>query len=164
VNSIAHHDRSVTPASDKIQEPRNRRARLLLGPAKQHAYRSSALPGSDGATSRFGSLCLLEHPRGLLRRAPEDVAQHEHGPRQRREVLDRGDERQLDGLLRERHVWTDERIVAALEDWADANGDAPTQKKWEPARSVPSASTIRRHFGSWGDALDAAGFDTRSRS
>jgi hypothetical protein len=68
------------------------------------------------------------------------------------------------GPVRERHVWTDERIVAALEDWADANGDAPTQKKWEAARSVPSASTIRRHFGSWADALDAAGFDTRSRS
>ena len=46
----------------------------------------------------------LEQPRGLLRRAAEDVAQHEHGPRQRREVLDRGDERQLDGLLGERHV------------------------------------------------------------
>ena len=46
----------------------------------------------------------LEQPRGLLRRAAEDVAQHEHGPRQRREVLDRGDERQLDGLPGERHV------------------------------------------------------------
>jgi hypothetical protein len=60
--------------------------------------------------------------------------------------------------------WTDERIVAALEDWADANRDAPTQKKWEAAGSVPSASTIRRHLGSWADVLDAAGFDARSRS
>ena len=42
--------------------------------------------------------------RGLLRRAAEDVAQHEHRPRQRREVLDRGDERELDGLLGERRA------------------------------------------------------------
>lgn len=62
------------------------------------------------------------------------------------------------GPVRERTVWTDERIVGALKDWADANGDAPTQKKWQAAGRVPSATTIRRHFGSWPDALDAAGF------
>jgi Homing endonuclease associated repeat len=65
--------------------------------------------------------------------------------------------------VRERAVWTEKRIVAALKDWADANGDVPTQKKWEAARRVPSAITIRRHFDSWADALAAAGFDTRSR-
>jgi Homing endonuclease associated repeat len=54
------------------------------------------------------------------------------------------------------------RIVAALKDWADANAHAPTQKQWQAAGRVPSATTIRRHFGSWADALDAAGLDTRS--
>jgi Homing endonuclease associated repeat len=66
------------------------------------------------------------------------------------------------GPARERTIWTDERIVAALKDWAGANGDAPTQKQWEAAGGIPSATTVRRHFGSWADALDAAGFDTRS--
>jgi Homing endonuclease associated repeat len=66
------------------------------------------------------------------------------------------------GPGRERTRWTDKRIVAALKDWADANGHAPTQKQWQAAGGVPSATTIRRHFGSWADALDAAGCDTRS--
>jgi hypothetical protein len=34
---------------------------------------------------------------------------------------------------RERTIWTDKQIVAALKDWADAHGDAPTQRT-EPAR------------------------------
>ena len=41
----------------------------------------------------------LEQLRRLLGRAVEDVAQDEHRPRQRRQVLDRGQEGELDGLL-----------------------------------------------------------------
>jgi hypothetical protein len=40
----------------------------------------------------------LEDLGGLAGRAVQDVAQDEHGARQRREVLDRGEERQLDRL------------------------------------------------------------------
>jgi hypothetical protein len=65
------------------------------------------------------------------------------------------------GPAREPTVWTDKRIAAALKDRAEANGAAPTRKKWDAAGSVPPSSTIRRHFGSWADALDA-GLDGRS--
>jgi hypothetical protein len=49
-----------------------------------------AVDGRDGRLEQF---------RGLLGRAAEDVAQDQHSARQRREVLDRHEERELDRLL-----------------------------------------------------------------
>jgi len=64
--------------------------------------------------------------------------------------------------LWKRKVWTTETIVAAIQEWAAVNGDAP--RSWEWARSGayhPSNKTVEGHFGYWSDAIVAAGFVSR---
>lgn len=61
-------------------------------------------------------------------------------------------------------VWTAETVIAAMRRWADAHdGRAPTAIEWMHARDgYPAAATVYSHsgspFGSWGEALEAAGF------
>lgn len=46
--------------------------------------------------------------------------------------------------------------------YADDHGEPPTQPTWESwahAREAPSVTTLRRLFGSWTRALEAAGFE-----
>jgi transposase len=75
-------------------------------------------------------------------------------------------------------VWTDERIVAAIRDWQQRGGEPPTVSDWSPAQAPaehrgsqryqaeperwPSAALLRRRFGSFGAALEAAGFARRA--
>src|SRR6185436_16748624 len=82
-----------------------------------------------------------EEPRGLLRRAAEDVAQHEGGPRQRREVLDRDDERQLEGLLGERHVL---RALAPVGQLLEKLVGIGLQPRYLAARARPPRALVER--------------------
>ena len=60
----------------------------------------------------------------------------------------------------QRH-WAREEIVEALGDWAKANGRAPTWTEWKQAGpSYPCSGTVRKRFGSWGKALEAASLAT----
>jgi hypothetical protein len=71
--------------------------------------------------------------------------------------------------------WTCERIIESLRTWADENGRAPTNLDWQAinrarleraragtpiaddAKPHPSASMVRQVFGTWAQALAAAG-------
>ena len=67
--------------------------------------------------------------------------------------------RALAGLPVLRQSWTATTIIQALQMSARRAGRPPASDEWESARGElrPSASTVRRHFGSWSAALDAAG-------
>jgi hypothetical protein len=64
-----------------------------LGQVLPHAGACALQRAVDRCDARLEQVC------GLSRRAVEHVAEDEHGTRQRREVLDRGQERKLDRLL-----------------------------------------------------------------
>ena len=75
--------------------------------------------------------------------------------------------------------WTDERILVALRDWAQAFGRAPRSYEWtaaphggrlSPGSVVwsrlhprwPAKATVCRHFQRWSQALEAAGLPART--
>jgi hypothetical protein len=58
--------------------------------------------------------------------------------------------------------WSHEAILAALQAWAQAWGRSPSLEQWRRASAAhPSAATVRRLFGSWNAAVEAAGFAPR---
>ena len=63
-----------------------------------------------------------------------------------------------------RHYWTRPEMIQALKDLAERIGRVPTVKDVraavkdpDPEKRPPSYDTICREFGSWTDALFAAG-------
>ena len=74
--------------------------------------RGERRPGSlEGAVDRRDG--RVEELRDLGRLPPQDLAQDEHGPLARRQVLQRGDEREADRLARDRHARPGRRPPAA---------------------------------------------------
>jgi hypothetical protein len=71
-------------------------------------------------------------------------------------------------------------VLEAMREWTRRYGDVPTMADWDPARARrlrqdwriaryhqgdwPSVRTVLHHFGSFGAAIDAAGFVPRARS
>jgi Homing endonuclease associated repeat len=73
------------------------------------------------------------------------------------------------GFAPHRRDWSKVEIIAALRDFGEHNGRAPTYTEWlaapapaEPAH--PTASTVVTHFGEWRAALKAAGLEAPSIS
>jgi Homing endonuclease associated repeat len=61
------------------------------------------------------------------------------------------------GLTPVRRRWEGDDIVAALRDWTAENGQPPLSGDWRQASAEhPSSSAVRRHFGSWQAAIEAA--------
>lgn len=78
-------------------------------------------------------------------------------------------------------VWTEERVIAAIQWWDDRYGEPPALVDWSPtqarhlgdeeralraerhiaAREIPWFTSAVRAFGSWNDAIRAAGFEPR---
>jgi hypothetical protein len=54
--------------------------------------------------------------------------------------------------------WTQETIVAEIQAWVDENGRTPRMLDWRQRGHAPWETTVRRHFGSWSAALEAAGY------
>jgi hypothetical protein len=56
-----------------------------------------------------------------------------------------------------------DRIVAAIQAWAERTGYAPSAEDWRRARSSahPTTKRVIRVFGSWPEAIAAAGFVPR---
>lgn len=58
----------------------------------------------------------------------------------------------------ERH-WSPERILAAIRAWAAEHGRPPGAREWRHTRpTAPTTNTVVREFGSWANAIEAAGF------
>jgi hypothetical protein len=54
--------------------------------------------------------------------------------------------------------WSRARVLAALRDFADCHGRPPTSREWARAcLSHPSSATVRKRFGSFSEAVRAAG-------
>jgi hypothetical protein len=63
-----------------------------------------------------------------------------------------------------RRIWTRPEILAALERWMSDHGRPPRQSELTYASAgMPTMNTIRRHFGSYAAALEAAGAEPRRR-
>jgi Homing endonuclease associated repeat len=60
-------------------------------------------------------------------------------------------------------AWTGDRIVAAIQAWAQRTGRPPGAEDWREATASAHPSTMRviRVFGSWSEAIAAAGFVPR---
>lgn len=60
-------------------------------------------------------------------------------------------------------VWSDEQMIRALRTWAtEHDGEPPTYKDWNrSAPGHPSHRAVVNRFGSWNNALEAAGFCAR---
>jgi Homing endonuclease associated repeat len=60
--------------------------------------------------------------------------------------------------------WTPDTIVYAITLWARRYSRPPFTSEWEQAgEDNPSRQTVARVFGSWNQAMAAAGFDPRPR-
>ena len=55
--------------------------------------------------------------------------------------------------------WTRERALDAIRQWTAAHGRPPTYEQWRRAGPErPVTRTVERLFGSWSDAIRAAGY------
>jgi hypothetical protein len=76
-----------------------------------------------------------------------------------------------------RTFWTRERVVTAIQEWAERYGAPPTSVDWNPwmlysddggltmaryrVNAPPHTTVVMRVFGSWNNAIKAAGFEPR---
>ena len=56
-------------------------------------------------------------------------------------------------------TWSDEELILALQARVKELGYVPTTQMVEEDYKLPSAVTYQNHFGSWNNALEAAGFE-----
>lgn len=58
-----------------------------------------------------------------------------------------------------------QRIIELIQLWADIHGEPPKVADWKNVRGTgwPSYLTVIRHYGSWDEAIFAAGFQPRGR-
>jgi hypothetical protein len=59
--------------------------------------------------------------------------------------------------------WTREKVISAIQAWAAEHGRPPQQREATGASSLPNASSVREHCGSWADAIEQAGFPRPGR-
>jgi transcriptional regulator with XRE-family HTH domain len=79
--------------------------------------------------------------------------------------------------------WSPDLVIQRIKEWADVYGEQPTATDWLPAIAAyqkspradqirrryesgdwPSTNTVRRIFGTWNAAIEAAGFRARPAS
>ena len=144
---------AITAWADRYGEPPRlvdwepSRARRLGQAWRVVRFESGAWPTARMVRGQFGQFNAAVEEAGLpARRAPSRVAAKLTGP---------------------------EAILAALVEWTRRYGDVPTLADWDPHRARtlgqewriaryhqgdwPSARTVANHFGSFSDAVAAAG-------
>ncbi len=58
-----------------------------------------------------------------------------------------------------RMFWTEHRIIQAVQNWTRLHGRIPTLSDWTMATvDHPSQKTVRERFGTWNEAILAAGY------
>jgi len=67
------------------------------------------------------------------------------------------------GLAPHHPRWTQQTVVAALREWAAANGGRPPSASARRGECLPSYTTVVRLFGSWEAAIRAADMQPRQR-
>lgn len=63
------------------------------------------------------------------------------------------------GLRAERTRWSPEKILAAMQRYADEHGRLPSHEDWNtkgPGSPWPAPGTVQLHFGSWSSAIEHA--------
>jgi hypothetical protein len=60
-------------------------------------------------------------------------------------------------------AYTNTELLDALHEFVDEHGHPPTVTEVNGTDEFPSADTFVSHFGTWNNALDAAGFEPRLR-
>ena len=72
--------------------------------------------------------------------------------------------------VHESRVWTPERIIADIRRWNEIYGEPPKATQWllevrgdgtPNSRPWPHVNCVQKEFGSWSNALEAAGFERR---
>lgn len=72
--------------------------------------------------------------------------------------------REVETVRTSQRKWTREAIVAAIRRSALENGEPPKNDQWTKAAiGRPTSSTVAKEFGSWADAIEAAGFPRPTR-
>lgn len=87
------------------------------------------------------------------------------------DIVESGDHRRLHA------VWSKDKIITEIKEFADEFGRPPTAFEWNPSaarssgwsktadlfenRTWPSSTVVQYHFGSWSKAILAAGFQPR---
>lgn len=68
--------------------------------------------------------------------------------------------------LQSNHVvsYTDKEIIMSIQNRAKELKHRPSYREYAKAKGVPSMTAIRNHFGSWPNALEAAGLKEKSAS
>jgi hypothetical protein len=52
-------------------------------------------------------------------------------------------------------AYTRDALILAGREWAETHGRAPRSHEWKVGSDHPSATTVRKHFGSWAEFLAA---------
>jgi hypothetical protein len=52
-------------------------------------------------------------------------------------------------------AYTRDALILAGREWAETHGRAPRPHEWKVGSDHPSATTVRKHFGSWAEFLAA---------
>lgn len=56
--------------------------------------------------------------------------------------------------------WTPEKITDQIKEWVEEHGEVPAYMHWV-ARGTPSITIVVKVFGTWREAVEAAGFEPR---
>jgi hypothetical protein len=60
-------------------------------------------------------------------------------------------------------LWTEERIVHAIQQWTFKHGRPPGAMDWRYAtKEYPSFTTVQNRYGSWNRGIEAAGLVPRA--
>lgn len=61
--------------------------------------------------------------------------------------------------------WSESKIIKSIQDFYSANGRIPQHREFDKANATyPSRSTIVKYFGSWNNAIKAAGFNPNTQN
>ena len=63
--------------------------------------------------------------------------------------------------IAERTVWPIESIIEAIQRWGAEHGEPPRIRDFHIQSGYPSFSTVIKRFGTWNQAIEAAGFEPR---